>query len=64
MYGRSVPSRASDEGCRPGVLSSGGVGNRAGFAAPLDAQSAELSAPTSRVPHGSPGGGRQGGHSA
>eukprot|EP00969_Alexandrium_andersonii_P161851 7153631-Alexandrium_andersonii.AAC.1 len=54
----------SDEGLRPGAMSSGGVGARVGFAAPQDAQSAELTASPNRVPPGPSGGGRWGGLSA
>eukprot|EP00969_Alexandrium_andersonii_P215972 9539496-Alexandrium_andersonii.AAC.1 len=50
--GRSAPFHVSDQGLRPGVLSSGGVGARAVYAAPQDAQSAELSVPYGRVPPG------------
>eukprot|EP00969_Alexandrium_andersonii_P255786 11306830-Alexandrium_andersonii.AAC.1 len=64
VHGRSVPFHMSEEGLRPGVLSSGGVGDRAGIAAPKDAQSAELSASLGRVPHGPSGSGWQGGLSA
>eukprot|EP00969_Alexandrium_andersonii_P250683 11079553-Alexandrium_andersonii.AAC.1 len=54
----------SDEGFRPGAVSSGGVGARAENAAPQDAQSAELSASPGRAPLGSSGSGRLGGPSA
>eukprot|EP00969_Alexandrium_andersonii_P094036 4154333-Alexandrium_andersonii.AAC.1 len=53
--GRPVPFHVSDEGLRPGNLSSGGVGARAACAAPQDAQSAELSAPSGRAPLGASG---------
>eukprot|EP00969_Alexandrium_andersonii_P231553 10225643-Alexandrium_andersonii.AAC.1 len=45
-------------------MSSGGVGTRAGFAAPQDALSAELTASPSRVPPGPSGSGSWGGLSA
>eukprot|EP00969_Alexandrium_andersonii_P363347 15461723-Alexandrium_andersonii.AAC.1 len=54
----------SDEGFRPGVVSSGGVGARAAHAAPQDAQSAEPSALPGRAPPGASGSGRWGGLSA
>eukprot|EP00969_Alexandrium_andersonii_P293249 12961263-Alexandrium_andersonii.AAC.1 len=54
----------SDAGFRPGAVSSGGVGARAAYAAPKDAQSAELPAPPGRAPPGSSGSGRWGGPSA
>eukprot|EP00969_Alexandrium_andersonii_P200091 8838895-Alexandrium_andersonii.AAC.1 len=54
----------SDKGLRPGAASSGGVGARAGYAAPKDAQPAALTASPSRVPPGPSGSGRWGGPSA
>eukprot|EP00969_Alexandrium_andersonii_P170889 7555425-Alexandrium_andersonii.AAC.1 len=54
----------SDEGLRPGAVSSGGVGNRVVHAAPQDAQSAELSASPGRAPPSASGSGWRGGYSA